>query len=1182
MDKKEHIEHSKSNKDSNDGNKKIIIKDIYYDYFNNKNTTSPFLNDLNKKNNSCYCIYNNKNNHHKKIKNMDNHYKCMSLQKYEINKSSKYMNKKLLNRTKRNINYSLDRHYSTLIIYYRIKKIMKYITKLIYLIHFYILRKKYKRNISLLLCSDNYKEHNKEKKKMKHKKKKDEYLCLCELSEFILISNRLININYLKKKKKKNQTKCYYNNCIKQTHIKLSKILNINFIKKYIRIVKMMKKKRIRNHIMKKTYVSNIYHSKITKIIKNIIIRSKYKKYLNFVNNKYIENRKNIFCNNEKMRRFNRCINCNTYYKKKRNDHYNKNNNCEMSNNIIDSNNNIYNKNKKNVSSNNKRCNKICIKYHKICYFYNKIYLYINNINKETKNQQGLNYFSYIRNHKNINLSSTLTNYKNEININSFNLSEETGIKISLNRKEDTYDLNEKIKKENIEKKIYIYENINNKQQLKKKKRKKRKEKGKKYVKYIKKNKNYSSEKKKKKRKKNKKNKFPKKVHKNYLSIKNKIKVEQTIKNYEKNFDLKIKSKEIEKIDNIENEKSVNKEREIYNKIEKRSLDNLEYKNSKVENEKYENRDIECLDNIKKKYNKKEKRSLDMFKKEHNVIQYEKEKCNEKIEKYLDKDFYFKNDVVNVEQVEINEEKSNENNEQCKKNSNNEDDEKNETFNETLKLLDSPKENNLLLIDNHNMLMKDSDIKIREKKFMECLQNCEYIKNNYKMIKLLRDNSPNFVYECFDINKKINVAIKSVCKEKQMSIMSYNTYINIYKTIQNMNNSNVIKIYDLIENQTHFFIIMELCEGCDLVEYVSNEKISFEKAKNIIYQLLNGINALHLNSIIHRDIKLDNLMFKDKNREHLVIIDFDMSVYIDNEYETQGWQKNNFYESETKDVFCENEFDINDSDKNEHDANHFDINQFEKNNYNENELNKTHFHTSMFNSDNLYTNKLYENNEEKNNLINYIPHMNNYTSIEKKNVTRSLNYEYMHSIENSLSAFTDNTEKTYINEDEKIIYNDLIIGTKEYMSPYCLKGIYSEKTDIYSIGVTIFIILFKNFPYFFEENSVNKWENDVIKKNENIVIPFSFLFHNLNSCHFIKLMDIHLINNNIYFCKNSYLLDHELKEIEKMENIKIDFTQIKINVKNIYLIEIMKKALSLDIEQQYSNVSEILENSLFC
>ena len=43
--------------------------------------------------------------------------------------------------------------------------------------------------------------------------------------------------------------------------------------------------------------------------------------------------------------------------------------------------------------------------------------------------------------------------------------------------------------------------------------------------------------------------------------------------------------------------------------------------------------------------------------------------------------------------------------------------------------------------------------------------------------------------------------------------------------------------------------------------------------KNISYQILSGINYLHQNMIIHRDLKLENILY-DKEKNIVKITDF--------------------------------------------------------------------------------------------------------------------------------------------------------------------------------------------------------------------------------------------------------------------------------------------------------------------
>lgn len=78
----------------------------------------------------------------------------------------------------------------------------------------------------------------------------------------------------------------------------------------------------------------------------------------------------------------------------------------------------------------------------------------------------------------------------------------------------------------------------------------------------------------------------------------------------------------------------------------------------------------------------------------------------------------------------------------------------------------------------------------------------------------------------------------------------------------------------------------EFCDEGTLCEYLNkNKKEQGEKfAKKVMKKLLSAIKYLHSRKIIHRDIKLDNIVVKkiknEANEEELIIkiIDFGLSI----------------------------------------------------------------------------------------------------------------------------------------------------------------------------------------------------------------------------------------------------------------------------------------------------------------
>jgi len=60
-------------------------------------------------------------------------------------------------------------------------------------------------------------------------------------------------------------------------------------------------------------------------------------------------------------------------------------------------------------------------------------------------------------------------------------------------------------------------------------------------------------------------------------------------------------------------------------------------------------------------------------------------------------------------------------------------------------------------------------------------------------------------------------------------------------------------------------LVMELCAGGDLLNFVrKRKKLDEDVAKVIFKQIIDGIGYIHSKRILHRDIKLDNILLDGK------------------------------------------------------------------------------------------------------------------------------------------------------------------------------------------------------------------------------------------------------------------------------------------------------------------------------
>ena len=76
---------------------------------------------------------------------------------------------------------------------------------------------------------------------------------------------------------------------------------------------------------------------------------------------------------------------------------------------------------------------------------------------------------------------------------------------------------------------------------------------------------------------------------------------------------------------------------------------------------------------------------------------------------------------------------------------------------------------------------------------------------------------------------------------------------------------NIVSFYDSFEESNQLNIIIEYCEKGDLQEFLNGRKMKEKHALHYFYQILQGLNYLHSNNIIHRDIKPQNILIDKYN-----------------------------------------------------------------------------------------------------------------------------------------------------------------------------------------------------------------------------------------------------------------------------------------------------------------------------
>ena len=156
------------------------------------------------------------------------------------------------------------------------------------------------------------------------------------------------------------------------------------------------------------------------------------------------------------------------------------------------------------------------------------------------------------------------------------------------------------------------------------------------------------------------------------------------------------------------------------------------------------------------------------------------------------------------------------------------------------------------------------------------------IKNEYKISeKLLDKGSTCTVIYGTNIKTNKNVAIKIIDK-KNLSYNKLELIMNELYILKICQYPNIIKLYDIYENDVNIYIVMEYCKNGNLYDYFkyNNNKLQENLVKEIVYKLLLTINFIHSLGIIHRDIKPCNVLFFDESKVNIRLIDFGLGKIL--------------------------------------------------------------------------------------------------------------------------------------------------------------------------------------------------------------------------------------------------------------------------------------------------------------
>ncbi|NWI88682.1 HUNK kinase, partial [Pitta sordida] len=148
---------------------------------------------------------------------------------------------------------------------------------------------------------------------------------------------------------------------------------------------------------------------------------------------------------------------------------------------------------------------------------------------------------------------------------------------------------------------------------------------------------------------------------------------------------------------------------------------------------------------------------------------------------------------------------------------------------------------------------------------------------NYLVGKIINKGSFAKVMEGLHIPTGEKVAIKVIDKRKA----KHDSYVlkNMKRESrihQMIKHPNVVQLYETLETDNSYYMVMELCLGGDLLDRICDKKRLAEwEVRRYTRQILSAVEHLHCQGIVHRDLKIENFLLDENN--NIKIVDFGLS-----------------------------------------------------------------------------------------------------------------------------------------------------------------------------------------------------------------------------------------------------------------------------------------------------------------
>ena len=167
----------------------------------------------------------------------------------------------------------------------------------------------------------------------------------------------------------------------------------------------------------------------------------------------------------------------------------------------------------------------------------------------------------------------------------------------------------------------------------------------------------------------------------------------------------------------------------------------------------------------------------------------------------------------------------------------------------------------IIRLNSDKLDLSDISLSISNRLFINKIENS--LEKNYKILNNLGSSTYGDVFLAYNIYTKEKVAIKKINKSNE-ELLSPEIILDEIEILKSLSHPDIVKIIEFYETKEAYYIVNELCSGGELFEKALGN-LSETQISVIFKQILSGLSYLHSKNIMHRDLKLENILYRIEN-----------------------------------------------------------------------------------------------------------------------------------------------------------------------------------------------------------------------------------------------------------------------------------------------------------------------------